>query len=187
MPEPRGGLPLLIPHIKGSPRPGHSPLATPSPTRRMMGAAPPTPAKPVGGAARTRALGITASWGLRILRPQAHPGLWPAPPAPAAGSVLSNSEEQRGGPSGLRRTGAGQWPQRRGRAGSAPAHVEPAPATLGSRRACGLHFPEGPARGPSEQAWEDAANPSRRSRRVRCESLESPRPWPDYCYVPLFQ
>lgn len=144
VPEPRVGLPLLTPHIKGSPRPGHSPLATPSPTRRMMGAAPRTPAKPVGGAARTRALGITASWGLRILRPQAHPGVWPAPPAPAAGSVLSNSEEQRGGPSGLRRTGAGQWPQRRGRAGSAPAHVEPGARNPGVAASVRTTLPRGP-------------------------------------------
>lgn len=144
VPEPGVGLPLPLPHIKGSPRPGHRPLATPSPTRRMMGAAPRTPAKPEGGAAWSRVLGITASWGLRILRPQAHPRFWPASPAPAADSVLSNSNERRGGPSGLRRTGAGQWPQRRGRAGSAPAHVEPGSGNPGVAASARTTLPRGP-------------------------------------------
>lgn len=96
------GLPLGLSfpgyQIKGSRHPGHCPLATPSPTRRMVGAAGRIQAKPVGGAALTRALGITASCGLRISRRRAHPGLGPAPPASTAGSVLSNSDVRRDGP-----------------------------------------------------------------------------------------
>lgn len=63
---PRLGLLFPRPQIKGSRHPGHRPLTTPSPTRRMVGAAGRIQAKPVGGAASTRAFGITASWGFRI-------------------------------------------------------------------------------------------------------------------------
>lgn len=90
------GLPLPIPEMKGSAASQTPPPATPSPLRRAVGEARLTPAKPRRGAAQTRALGITASGGLRISRPPAHPEPRAAPPAPAAGSVISNSDLLRG-------------------------------------------------------------------------------------------
>lgn len=141
----RLGLPFPHPQIKGSPRPGHRPLATPRPIRRMVGAARRIQAKPVGGAAWTRALGITASWGLRISRPRAHAGLGPAPPTPAAGSVLSNADVRRDGPKRPQphwgRTMAAAAGQRRK---CACARGGSLPQLPGSGR---LHFPEASACG----------------------------------------
>lgn len=141
----RLGLPFPHPQIKGSRRPGHRPLATPSPIRRMVGAARRIQAKPVGGAAWTRALGITASWGLRISRPRDHAGLGPAPPTPAAGSVLSNADVRRDGPKRPQphwgRTMAAAAGQRRK---CACARGGSLPQLPGSGR---LHFPEASACG----------------------------------------
>lgn len=60
---PRQGLPPKSERLVAA---RHPPPATPSPTRGTVGAAARTHAKPVGGAAPTRALGITACWGSRL-------------------------------------------------------------------------------------------------------------------------
>jgi hypothetical protein len=76
--------------------PGQPPLATPSPTRRMVGEAGLTPLKPAKGAAPTRTLEITASSELWIHELWPTQGLWSAPPAPAVVSVLSDSFLRKG-------------------------------------------------------------------------------------------
>lgn len=116
----------------------------------MVGAAERTRAKPVGGAAPTRALGITASWGLRISRPQAHPGLGPAPPVPGAGSVLCNSEVRGAAfaaPGPDNGCSGGAKPEVRLRMRSL------SPVTAGPRRAREYTSQRPPRMGPTETAW----------------------------------
>lgn len=155
MPGARVGLLLPLPQIKGSSCPGHT-LATPSPTSRIEGAAPQTHAKPVGGATPTCALGITASWGLRILRLQVHPGLGQVPSTPLQAQVSPILMCGGTAQSRRSRTGAGQWLQRRGRAGSAPAHAEPRSCNPGVSASSQTTLPRGP------RAWALRNGPRRR-------------------------
>lgn len=140
---------------KGSPRPGPRRLATPRAARRRVGAARRTQAKPVGGAASTRARGVTASWGPRISRPRARRGSRRLLLRPLQVQSPPTLMRGRTAHRGLSRTGAGQWPQRRGRAGSAPAHAEPRPRN--SRAVTDYTSQRPPRVGPAKAAWGVAA------------------------------
>lgn len=81
-------------------------------------------------------------------RPRAHTGLRPAPPAPAAGLVVGNSEALGAAQKvALAAPRLDKWPQRPGRAAGAlcvpGAGLPPPPWAVAGAR---LHFPEAPGR-----------------------------------------
>lgn len=122
----RQGQPPLLPQTGAWRLLGQPPPATPSHTRRMVGEAQLTPLKPVRSVAPTRALRISASRGLRTCDLRPTQGLRSAlDHRRRLCSLQVFSAEGLATQSGLRRNWAGQWPQRRGRARSAPAHPEP--------------------------------------------------------------
>lgn len=124
--------------------------------------------------------------GFRDLGPTQGSGqLLPLPLQVQSSPILMCEGAAQSGPS---RSGTGQWPQRRDRAGSAPALAEPRsrnPVGRGWRADYTSQRP--PREGPAEAAWEDAAPASGPYAGERRDGRASVRLGLEYSCIRLFQ